>query len=57
MADGFHTEDIDKLCRICCQFLGKENYNKGNYKHKTEKIYFMNINSNNPQTPPKKVFH
>ena len=43
MADGFHTKDIDKLYQICCQFLGKENYKKENYKHKTEKISFMNI--------------
>ena len=43
MAGGFHTKDIDKLYQICCQFLGKENYNKEYYKHKIEKIYFMNI--------------
>ena len=40
MADGFYTEDIDKLCQIFCQFLGKENYNKENYKHKIEKIFY-----------------
>ena len=45
MPGGFHTEDIDKLCRTCCQFLGKENYNKENHKHKIEKLYFININS------------
>ena len=39
----FHTEDIDKLCRIYCQFWGKENYNKENHKPKIEKIYFINI--------------
>ena len=57
MAGGFHTKDIDKLCRTCCQFLGKENYNKENHKHKIEKIYFININSDNPQIHPKKVCH
>ena len=55
MAGGFHTEDIDKLCRICCQFLGKENYNKENHKHKIEKMYFININSDNPLLHPKKI--
>ena len=55
MADGFHTEDIDKLCRICRQFLGKENYNKENHKQKIENIYFININSDNPQIHPKKI--
>ena len=40
MVDGFHTEDIDKLFRIRCQFLGKENYKKGNNKHKIEKNIF-----------------
>ena len=43
MADGFHTKDIDKLCRIRCQFFRKENYNEENHKHKTEKTYFINI--------------
>ena len=43
MTDGFDTKDIDKLCRICCQFLGKEIYNNENFKHKIENIYFMNI--------------
>ena len=43
MADELHTKNINKLYQICCQFLGKENYNKENYKHKIEKIYFMNI--------------
>ena len=57
MADGFHTEHIDKPCRICCQFFGKENYNQENYKHKNEKIYFMNTNSDNPQTHPNKICH
>ena len=55
MAGGFHTEDIDKFCQTCCQFLGKENYNKENHKHKIEKLYFININSDNPQIHPKKV--
>ena len=53
MAGWFHTEDIDKLCRICCQFLGKENYNMENHKHKIEKIYFINTNSDNPLIHPK----
>ena len=57
MADGFHTEHIDKPCRICCQFFGKEDYNQENYKHKNEKIYFMNTNSDNPQTHPNKICH
>ena len=57
MTDGFHTKDIDKLCRICCQFLGKENYNKQNHKQKIEKIYLININSDNPQIHPKKICH
>ena len=43
LADGFNTEDTDKLYQIYCQFLGKENYNTGNYKHKIEKVYFMSI--------------
>ena len=55
MVDGFYTEDIDKLCRICCQFLGKENYNMKNHKQKIEKIYFININSDNPQKHPEKI--
>ena len=43
MADGFDTKDIDKLYQICCQFLGKKiTIRKTNYKHKIEKIYFMN---------------
>ena len=29
--------DFDKLYQICCQFLGKQNCNKENYKHKIEK--------------------
>ena len=55
MADRFHTEDYDKLCRICCQFLGEENYNKENHKHKIEKIYFININIGDPQIHPKNL--
>ena len=44
MADGFHTEDIDRLYQLCCQFLGKKiTIRNTNYKHKIEKIYFMNI--------------
>ena len=44
MADGFHIKDIDKLYQICSQFLGKKTtIRKTNYKHKTEKTYFMNI--------------
>ena len=43
MADGFHTKDNDKLYQIYCQFLGKKITIKENYKHKIEKIYFMNI--------------
>ena len=54
MDDRFHTEDIDKLRRICCQFLGKENYSKENQRHKIQKIYFININSDNPQIHHKK---
>ena len=42
MADGFHTEDRDMSCRICCQFLGKENYSDENHKHKIEK-YILQI--------------
>ena len=38
-----------------CQFLGKENYNKENHKHKIEKIYFININRDNPQIHPKNI--
>ena len=37
MTDGFHTKDIDKSYRICCQFLEKQNYNKENDKHKNSK--------------------
>ena len=43
MADGFQIEDIDKLCRICCQIFLKENYSKENHKHKIEKIYFIKV--------------
>ena len=43
MVDSFPAKDIDKLYQICGQFLGKDNYNKENYKQKIEKIYFMNI--------------
>ena len=57
MADGFHTKDIDKLCRICCHFFGKGNYYKENYKHKIEKMYFIIINNDNPQIIPKKICH
>ena len=57
MPDGFHTEYIGKLCQICCQFLGKENYNKENHKQKIEKIYFINTNSDNTQMHPKKICH
>ena len=39
MADGFHTSYIESIVG----FLRKENYNKENYKHKVEKISFMNI--------------
>ena len=44
VADGFHVKDVDKLYQICCQVLGKKiTIRKTNYKHKIEKIYFMNI--------------
>ena len=44
MADGFHIKDIDKLYQICSQFLGKKiTIRKSDYKHKIEKMYFMNI--------------
>ena len=44
MVDGFHIKDIDKLYQIYCQFLGKKiAIKKTDYKHKIEKIYFMNI--------------
>ena len=37
--------------------MGKENYNnKENHKHKIEKIYFININGDNPQIQPKKIY-
>ena len=39
------------------QFLGKENYNKQNQKHRIEKIYFININSDIPQMHHKKDSH
>ena len=39
MVDGFHTKDIDKLCQICCQFLGKEITIRETINTKLKKMY------------------
>ena len=36
-----HTEDLQKLCRICCQFLGKGSYCKE--KHHENIKHFLSI--------------
>ena len=42
MADGFHTKDnVWQVISNLLSVLGKKKYNKENYKHKIEKIYFM----------------
>ena len=55
MAGGFHTEDIDKLCRTC--FGGKKITIKKTINTKLKKIYSININSDNPHIHPINVCH
>ena len=43
-----HTEDLQELCRICCQFLGKGSYCKEKHQENIEHIFLINIKNDNP---------
>ena len=49
-----HTEDLQKLCRICCQFLGKGSYCKEKQEN-IEHIFLINIKNDNPSLHPDKI--
>ena len=50
-----HTEDLQKLCRICCQFLGKGSYCKEKHQENIEHIFLINIKNDNPSLHPDKI--
>ena len=50
-----HTEDLQKLCRICCQFLGKGSYCKEKHQENIEHIFLINTKNDNPSLHPDKI--
>ena len=50
-----HTEDLQKLCRTCCQFLGKDSYCKEKQRENIEHIFLINTKNNNPSLHPDKI--
>ena len=52
-----HTEDLQKLCRICCQFLGKGSYYKEKHQEIIEHIFLIHIKNDNPPLHPHKICH
>ena len=43
-----HTEDLQKLCQICWQFLGKGSYCTEKHQENIEHIFLINIKNDNP---------
>ena len=50
-----HTEDLQKLCWICCQFLGKGSYYKEKHQENIKDIFLINIKIDNPSIHPDKI--
>ena len=50
-----HAEDLQELCRICCQFLGKGSYCKEKHQENIEHIFLINTKNDNPSLHPDKI--
>ena len=50
-----HTEDLQKLCQICRQFLAKGSYCKEKHQVKIEHVFLINTKNNNPSLQPDKI--
>ena len=51
-----HTEDLQNLCQICCQFLGKGSYCKEKHQKDIEHIFLINVKNDNPSLHPEKIW-
>ena len=56
MSVFLHTEGIQKLCRNCCQFLGKCSYYKEKYRENIKHISFINKKNGNLPLHPGKIY-
>ena len=52
-----HDEDVETVCRICCNLLGKETYCKEKYHIKILNIFLIDIKNDIPHIHPNKICH
>ena len=52
-----HTENLMKLCRLCCKLLKKKHYLAQKYKDQIEKVFFINITHDEAHIHPPGMCH
>ena len=52
-----HAENLQRICRICFEFLGKDKYVLHNLKNRLANAFFINFNNELPLVHPSHICH